>query len=104
MKVYYLYMICFHGFMGTVTPTNHLPSNPGIKGDLDSLGVSGGPGAHRLVGGIGHMPARVAGLHVVYPLELLEDRFEAPETAPANVASSVSGPFMRRLRILHEAW
>lgn len=53
----------------------------GVKGDFDDLGVPGEAGADLLVGGVGFMPAGVAGDDIADAADLVEDSFEAPEAS-----------------------
>ncbi len=53
----------------------------GVEGDAHHLGVPGVPGAHLLVGGVGGVAAGIAGDDIGDASHLVEDGFEAPETA-----------------------
>ena len=63
-----------------------------IEGQLDCLGVAGGIGADFLVGRIDGGAARVAGNHILNPIHLSKDRFQAPEAAAGKGGDFCSGP------------
>ena len=62
----------------------------GVERHAHDLGMSGSPGAHVVVGGIGVAPAGVARFDRPHAGELVEHRFQAPEAAAAE-----DGRFLR---------
>ncbi len=52
-----------------------------VESDFDDLGVAGETGAYLLVGGVGFVPAGVAGDDIGNAVDLVEDGFEAPEAS-----------------------
>ena len=63
-----------------------------IEGQLDRLGVAGGIGANFPVGRIGGGAACVAANHILNPIHLHEDSFQAPEAAAGKGDDFCSGP------------
>ena len=52
-----------------------------IEGHADRFGVAGVAGAHLPVGRVGDMPTGVAALNRLYPDDIKEHRFGAPEAS-----------------------
>src|SRR5690606_35408341 len=66
----------------------------GIERDLHHLGVPRVAGAHSLVRGMRHVPARIARDHLLDAFYLFEDRLQAPEASAAQRGNvqTVSAP------------
>ncbi len=63
-----------------------------IEGQLNGLAVAGGTGADFLVGRIDGGAACVAGSHVLDPIDVLEDCFQAPEASAGKGGDFCYGP------------
>src|SRR5258705_2546801 len=74
-----------------------------VVGDFHRLRMSATPAANLVVGGIGGLAADVARLHGVDPFQLVENRFQAPET-PSGERCNFRGHPSLKQPVKYSSW